>query len=355
MILESRLHSLMEEFKIPFHNPFCPEDWKDWYHYVLYDPKSRVRILYNICFNGKPGPGYVTDTLFVTVPKGFIDQPVIDLNEEETFGFARNRQWEPGDLTTHPLHYKKHQIDFRIISNVLSLRVENKETNTAFHFHGAPISTPVYVPEPAPYGRGFIGWGVMAGYQMSGHIQLNNRTIYITDDWYCYHDRNFGRFNWGNIGWTWFVISTTDHENVKWAYVLHQSNNSDYTKEGAPILFTYRNDKLAKVFIGDTVRIQVSWSDDHSIPPILPGSMASLFSDRNIRNPKQLSVYAQDELHTIAMTMDVTTHTELIVPDSEQKAYTFIKELSGEVKVSQNIGEKQTESKEGFFYAELCH
>lgn len=355
MIVEQSTIGLMEEFKIPYRDPFCPEDWKDWYHYILYDPKSHVRILYNVCFNGRPGTGFVADTLFVTTPKGFIDQPVVDFSEETTYGFSRNQQWKEGDLETTPFNYQGEEISFRISdSNVMGMHVTNKDQGFEFYLSGKSVSSPVYVPELAPYGRGFMGWGVMAGYQISGQIRVQNRLMTITEDWYCYHDRNFGRFNWGNIGWTWFVANAWDGD-TKWAYVLHRSNDSNFSDFGSPILFLYCNDKLVKIFFGETIDIQIDWTDLPENPPILPGSMASVFNDRAVRMPTKITVDAYDERHLTKISMDVSTRTEMIIPSSMKKEYTFLKELSGDVVVEQNVGEEYSQTTSGFFYAEVVH
>lgn len=354
-MINAEIAHLMEEFKIPYTHPHCPEDWKDWYHYVLFDPVSKVRILYNICFNGKPGVGYVTDTLFVTAPRGFIDSAFADPATEETFGFSRNIQWQAGELEAVPFYYSGKDISFRLLDSMLHLEVVHKDLSTSFCFTGKPDSSPVYIPELSPYGKGFIGWGVMADYQMAGWLEVNNRRIDIRNNWYCYHDRNFGRFNWGNIGWTWFVVSAIDKQKNRWSYVMHQSNNHDYSTEGSPIIFIYRDKMLVKVFTGETVSKKITWSSTHRKTPILPGAMASVFCDRTIAQPEKITVWMQDERDSVRIEMMVNTHTELIVPDSEKKEFTFLKELSGDIHVEQFLLNEKGSSKEGFFYAELVH
>lgn len=346
---------LMEEFKIPFFDPFCPEDWKDWYHYILYDPATKTRLLFNLCFNGRPKTGYITDTLFLTLPKGFANSNISDPAGLETFGFARNFEWHPGDLSVNPLKYDTTEISFSIYDKVTTLNVANKSAGIAFNIIGTPVATPVYIPELAPYGNGFIGWGVLPGMKMKGDIQIGNKKMLVDESWYCYHDRNFGRFFWGNIGWTWFVLNATDRNQGKWTYVLHQSNNNDYSHTGSPILFVYFQHKLKKVFLGPNVHIDIRIEKTDAIPPILPGAMASVFSDRSIFMPKTILVSAADGNDNIVLKMDVNTSSELIVPDSLNKQYTFLKELSGSANTTQVFNKKKTACTDGFFYAEIVH
>ena len=355
MITDNQVIHLMEEFKIPFTDPYCPEDWKDWYHYILYDPATKTRFLYNLCFNGRPGTGYVTETVFLTVPKNFIHGVISDPAEFETYGYARNLSWDNGDLDTFPFEYVKEDIFFSIINNHPSIHVFNRHAEIGCRLNGAPYASPVYVPELAPYGNGFIGWGVIPGNIMYGRIWAGKKVIAVDEKWYCYHDRNFGRFNWGNIGWTWFALNARDEKNHEWTFVLHRSNNSNFTKIGAPILFVYHHNRLRKIFIGNTIDIDVQWQQTDKVPPILPGAMASVFSDRSLLMPIGITVTAADEKDYVFLKMKVSNHTEMIVPDSERKRYAFLKELSGSAETLQSFNSKTSTSTDGFFYAEYVH
>ena len=354
-MFNSQVNTLLEEFKIPFDDPHCPTDWKDWYHYILYDPNTGIRILYNICFNGRPELGFITDVFFITVPKNFLHNNMSDPSDEETYGFSRCVGWEKGDLSVKPMNFQTRDISFKILGSQSIMTIENKDLNISFSLLGRAKSTPIYLPECYPYGKGFVGWGVAANYKMGGNIEIGNRLITITDAWYSYHDRNFGRFNWGDIGWTWFVVSMIDQSGHSWVYVLHQSNNPDHTKVGSPILYIYKQNRLIKIFLDQTIYVQVDWSDYTETPVILPGSMASVFSDRNVLSPKRLSVTAKDERHSVRLSLKVSTHTELIVPDSEERKFTYLKELSGTIEVEQSIYEQEVQSDNGFFYAEIVH
>ena len=153
---------------------------------------------------------------------------------------------------------------------------------------------------------------------------------------------------------TWFVANAWDG-NTKWAYVLHLSNNADFSNFGSSILFLYRNDVLVKIFFGESVSIRIDWTDLPESPPILPGSMASVFNDRSIRMPSRITVDAFDEKHESRLVMDVNMRTEMIIPSSMKKEYTFLKELSGDVVVEQNVGKEHSQTTRGFFYAEIVH
>ena len=136
---------LMDEFKIPYTNPYCPEDWKDWYHYILYDPVTQIRFLYNLSFTGRPEVGYVTDTCFLTLPKGYFQNQLSDNSVMETYGFARNVSWNYNDLQVNPMLYWIEDIKFSIQENITSISVNNKHTGLSFDLSGHHIETSIYI------------------------------------------------------------------------------------------------------------------------------------------------------------------------------------------------------------------
>jgi len=354
-MINEQITYLVEEFKIPFRDKYCPEDWKDWYHYILYHPESKIRLLYNLCFNGRPGVGYITETVLLTLPRYFLHSNASDPAQLETYGYARNIPWKEDEVEQAPFLFSGEDIFFTIENNDVLISASNRHAGISVDLRGTSGATPVYVPELAPYGNGFIGWGVIPWYGMKGEITIANKTIPVSDEWYGYHDRNFGRFYWGSIGWLWFVLNAQDNKNNQWTFVLHRSNNSSYTKVGAPILFVFRNNSLQKVFFGDTVQIEIEWKATDHLPPVIPGAMASIFSDRSVLMPQQWTIKAADEKNFIFLRMDVQTHVEMIVPDSERKQYTFLKELSGVAETMQYFNGNKTTCKKGFFYAEHVH
>ena len=153
----------------------------------------------------------------------------------------------------------------------------------------------------------------------------------------------------------WLILDAIDQQGNEWTYVLHRSNDKDYKQFGSPLLFVYKNNELKKVFVSRSINIQFKWEAQDHIPPILPGAMASIFSDRSLIMPKLLLVRAEDDNDFVQLKMSVQTKSEIIVPDNLHKQYSFIKELTGTVATNQWIDAKKTTYKKGFFYAENVH
>jgi hypothetical protein len=346
---------LLDELKIPVNDPYCPEDWKDWYHYIFFDPVTQTRLLFNISLSGRPGNGTITVTVFLTVPSGFLHSAISSFDAFETFGFCDTILWSD-QVERVPLMINTDHTFFSIDKNKVSIRCNHPASAIRFSVDGFPAATPVYVPELFPFGKGFIGWGLIPGMDMNGKVFLHDKPITISTKWYCYHDHNYGRFNWGeDLGWTWFVISVFDSKGIKTSYVLHQGNNRDLTKTGIPFLFVYEKDMLKKIFMGESVELNWQWNNEPEKPPILPGVMASLFADRHVAVPSGFTVKATDDKDYLYIKMKRESVTEMILPDYDKKQYTFMKEMNGVVEAVQFIQAKKKLFAKGFCYAEFVH
>jgi hypothetical protein len=222
----------------------------------------------------------------------------------------------------------------------------------SIQFDALATATPILVTENSPFGSGFIGWGLVPGLHISGELSVCGQSFPMSPHWYCYHDRNFGRFRWGeDIGWEWFVAYVICDDGTPMTLVLDQRTNKDHTERGFPYIFIYIGSELTKVFVGATLQIHWDWSDSSTIPPRLPGIMALLFSDRQLHTPTKLQVTAADEKDQLMINLNFESIVELIVPDNQQRQYTFIEEVTGSAAVILKLGE-QIFPAQGLVYAE---
>jgi hypothetical protein len=227
-----------------------------------------------------------------------------------------------------------------------------RDRSYRFSFKPKPLPPPLLVTENSPFGSGFIGWGLVPGLQVTGELSVCGQSFIISPDWYCYHDRNFGRFCWGeDIGWEWFVAHATCDDGTPITLVLDQRSNKDHSELGFPYIFIYIGNELRKVFLGATLQINWDWSESSTIPPRLPGIMALLFGDRTLHTPITLQVTAADEQDQLVINLNFESIVELIVPDNQQRQYTFIEEVTGSAVVNLKLGEENLNAK-GLVYAE---
>ncbi|GAB1544660.1 hypothetical protein NUACC21_73360 [Scytonema sp. NUACC21] len=352
MTIDEQLLAHIEALRIPLDDPALPMDWKDWYHFLLWDRQGKIRILVNIAFIGGPQQGEIQVSFLVNIAKELlppeyqVDIPIA------TFGTALSLEWQPDMLHRHPLRLLGNGLLLEINGKHSTLEVQDERMQLSIRFQGEAEATPILVTEDSPFGSGFIGWGLVPGLQVMGELSVGSRNFSIDENWFSYHDRNFGRFRWGeDIGWEWFVAFATCDDGRQITLVLDQRTNKDHSFKGLPYIFVYINNVFTKVFIGSSLHIDWEWSPSSVMPVRLPGIMASVFGDRTIKVPERLEVQAADEEARLSIDVQFETIAELIVPDNQDRQYTFIEEASGTVEVSLFL-QGETLRAKGLLYGE---
>jgi hypothetical protein len=352
MILDLQTLARIEELRIPLEDPASPVDWKDWYHFVLLDRASGVRSLVNVTLAGRPNHGEIQVTFIVNVnPEGIVS-PVPPDTKLLTFGTAYSLEWQPERVRRSPLRLQGTGMSLEINGSHTEIAVSDERSQLSIHLSAQAQATPLLVTEDSPFGSGFIGWGLVPGLQVAGELCVGERRFAIDSNWFCYHDRNFGRFRWGeDIGWEWFVAYAECDDGRPLTFVLDWRTNKDHSQGGLPYIFVYVDRQLCKIFIGSSLQIDWGWTKTAVLPTRLPGIMASVFSDRTLRMPQTLQVEAADERDSLSMTVKFDGTSELIVPDNQERQYTFIEEVTGPIQVRLSL-QGETLVAKGLVYAE---
>jgi hypothetical protein len=352
MTIDEQLLSRVEALRIPLDDPALPIDWKDWYHFLLWDQQGKIRILVNIALVGRPQQGEIQVSFLINIardllpPEYHIDIPIA------TFGTALSLEWQPDMVRQNPLRIFGNGLNLEINGKHSTLEVRDERMQLSIRFQGEAKATPLLVTEDSPFGNGFIGWGLVPGLQVMGELSVGGQSFSIEQNWFSYHDRNFGRFRWGeDIGWEWFVAFATCDDGRQITLVLDQRTNKDHSSKGLPYIFVYIGHELTKVFIGSSLYIHWEWSPSAVTPVRLPGIMASLFGDRAIRVPQALQVEAADQQGRLLLSVQFETIAELVVPDNQDRQYTFIEEVTGTVEVSLFLQGETLQAK-GLLYGE---
>lgn len=342
----------LEELKIPTDSELSPEDWKDWYHYILFDPENNIRILFNISFSGRPGQGEITTTFQLSMPKSGSSEKM------DSYGFLKVDRWTEKPGSRSPLKFSLPDfLDVMVSKDHFKISVKRNAPKFLLELEGEPVATPLLVPELFPYGKGFIGWGFIPGVKVKGSVLNKDIKIPITHKWFCYHDHNFGRFRWGDedVGWVWWVVTLWSGTKDEYSLVFHRGNNKDLSKIAKPFLFVYKNKVLKKTFVGKSIDIDFKWTQKPERISILPGALASVFSHRKVLTPEYIKVRASDDLDSVSVDMVIDTKLEVVLPDYQDKQYTFLKELSGKATADLSLNSIKKDLKKGLFYAEFVH
>ena len=352
MTIDKQLLEAVEALRVPLDDPNLPLDWKDWYHYILIDPKTQIKVLVNISLMGRPQYGEIQTTFMVTIPQKYLQQNLPTNNPILTFGIAFSQEWKTSSIQKYPLQIKGKQVNLNIEDEYCSLELENKYSQLSINFLAEAIATPLFVTEDSLFGSGFIGWGLIPGLQVKGELSIYQKSFEIDHNWFCYHDHNFGRFRWGeDIGWEWFVAFLTDNNGRQFTLVLDKRTNKDHSFSGLPYIFIYEKNQLIKTFLGEALQINWQWTNSPLQPLRLPGIMASLFAERMIKMPQNLEITATDEQDNIILNIQFETAAELVIPDNQAQQYSFIEEATGTSQMS-FLFQGETIKAEGFIYAE---
>lgn len=341
MTIDEQKLALVERLRIPLDDPASPSDWKDWYHYVLLDPRTQIRSLVNFTAIARPEAGEIQTSFLVTIPSHLLDSNRPPDTPFLTFGTAFSQAWDADKIAPAPLHWRGKGMELQVDGTRTRLDVRDPRSRLSVELSGEAAATPLLVTENSPFGGGFIGWGLVPGLRVAGKLSVGGRSFPVEPDWFCYHDRNFGRFRWGeDIGWEWFVAFATCEDGTPITLVLDRRTNKDHSEGGFPYIFIYVNCQLRKVFLGATLQIDWEWSERPIVPPRLPGIMALLFGDRQLQTPRSLRVTAADDRDRLQIEINFESVVELVVPDNRRRQYTFIEEVTGRTAVTLKLGEK---------------
>ncbi len=333
----------IEALRIPAQPQAAAHDWKDWYHVVLLHPAAGWRVIANLNLAGGGDDAELQWTLIVHRPAAQGDGGL--------FGASRSQAWRTGMVTARPLAITGDEAAFAFDGERVTLRIAPRDLDLALVLHAAPASTPLLVTEGAPFGSGFIGWGLVAQMRAEGRVAACGESAAIGDGWFCYHDHNFGRFRWGeDFGWEWLVAhAVCDGEAV--TVVVDWRTDRAHAAGGLPYLFVLVGGPLRKVFLGPAMRLRWSWHAAATLPPRLPGAMAARLADRPVRTPRAITLDAADERDRIALTVEVDAYAEIVAPDNRGAGFARIGESSGAAAVELQLGERRFEGA-GLAYAE---
>jgi hypothetical protein len=276
---------------------------------------------------------------------------VVHRPDGRVHGASRSRPWDAGRVTARPLAIDGDEAAFGFDGERLALRIAPRDLDLHLMLHAAPASTPLLVTDGAPFGSGFIGWGLLPQLRAEGKLAACGESAAIGDGWFCYHDHNFGRFRWGDdVGWEWLVAHAVCGDEAVTVVVDWRTDRA-HAAGGLPYLFVLVGGALRKVFLGPALRLRWHWHDAPTLPPRLPGAMATRLADRPVRAPRAVVLDAADERDRIALTVEVDAYLEVIAPDNRSPAYARIGETSGAAALDLRLAERRLEGR-GLAYAE---
>lgn len=328
MTTQAALLERVEALRIPVERPGTPDDWKDWYHFVLLDLDRGIRAIANVALIGNTAHGEIQTTLVAHVPRGDGGRPL-------TYGTATTREWRPGMVRAEPLAIHAEGVTLEYRSRRFELRLDGGATGIALALEGRPKAAPLLVTEAAPFGSGFVGWGLVPGVDVTGELTLCGERFALGERWFCYQDHNFGRFRWGeDFGWEWLTAHGRSARDEAVTLVLDWRTNRNHSAGGLPYLFVYVDGALAKVFVGPALRIRWRWADGARLPLRLPGAMASVRAGLGVTEPLRIEIAAVDDRDRLDASVAIDGFVEIVAPDNRSPRCTSIGESTGSASVA---------------------
>lgn len=336
----------LESLRIPFESPDCNPDWKDWFHYIFINPENGIKILLNLYMSGKPGNGEVQSTVIVS-------KPGTPGCEQATYADLKGLPWEMDMVSKRPLVIKTEHFLFQVRNGECSVWLSANYSNLELEFLAKPEADPIHVEERTRFGSGFIGWGFNPAMAVHGSVTAGSERHYFDDNWYCYHDRNFGVFRWGeNIGWEWFVCNLKDEKGQSCQVVFDQRTSKNHLERGFPYVFIFRENRLKRVFVGASLNIKWQREKENKTPLRLPGHLATVFSSRRSSDVQSINLTAGDERDRLTLQLLTEKSYQIVVPDNEIKQYTIMEEISGSANLLGSLNGNSLKAT-GYFYGEF--
>lgn len=332
----------VEALRAPALPSAAVHDLKDWYHVVLLHVATGWRVIANVNLAGSADDAVLEWTLVVHAPG----------RPPRLHGTSRSQPWRPGMVQARPLAIVGQDASYRFDGGQIALCMEPHDAELRLRLAARPAAAPLLVTEAAPFGSGYIGWGILPKLRAEGEVAACGESRQIDDSWFCYHDHNFGRFRWGeDFGWEWLVAHVVSASGEPVTVVVDWRTDRDHAAGGLPYVFVVLGGQLRKVFLGPAMRLRWHWHEEVSLPARLPGAMATLLADRPSRRPQSIVLDAADERDRIQLSVDVEAYLEIIAPDSRSPAFTRIGESSGPATVELSLAESRLSGR-GLAYAE---
>lgn len=187
---------------------------------------------------------------------------------------------------------------------------------------GDPLGAGFGVPEPLPFGSGFLSWSVQPRLRLAGALAAGPLRLDLAAA-SGYHDHNWGRWHWGDdAGWDWAALVTPEPGPV-----LVLSRATDRAHRGGAWLLTVADGARARMFRGDAVRVRPSGRYARPLRRF-PGAVAALQGGRRRPAlPQALEIEADDGVDRVTVRVDVRGAAQLVLADPARRGYSYLQEL----------------------------
>ena len=353
----------LDSFHLPTFLDPSVNDYKEWYHFIFYDPIKDLFGFLNFSLVGNPynsSKGAGGSLIYFQDSKGkwLGGLELIDCS------VMRVSQIVPSFLAGNSAVIFEDDREFRLVGVTNEPRIEFDLTFT-------PDALPVSTKGPGlgifgatPDGRGEIepirvmkkgigqvaeGWVAVPRLVINGKVTLESHGIEIHNAM-GYHDHNWGKFPWGDpFGWDGGVALgeiSLESEQIVVGFLFDRSPSAVKGKEGGIFVRTKRGFK--RIFSGNKLKIECDGSFNGPIKRF-PGIEQLLYPDDHPKFPKSISIHVDDGIDSVHLTYFPASLCQLTTRERSNKAKTVWDESFGKATIEGSIAGVEFSNEVGFW------
>jgi hypothetical protein len=212
-----------------------PDGFKEWYHFVVHRPGSRILINFSlnseVSTDGRPR---LTPRVIVIAHDQRWTGAIERFEESELDVSA-----DLGVLTVGGNRMTVRPDGYRVVIELPGHNIRGELDLTS-------MSRPFAVNNQ-PVGDGRVSWLFVPRLRADGWLRIGGQEIRFEGN-VAYHDHNWGRFRWGgDFGWTWGAILPSGPDDP-WSLVFQQMTDRRRLRCLYQALWVWRHDEPAAIF-----------------------------------------------------------------------------------------------------------
>jgi hypothetical protein len=308
-------------------------DYKEWWHFNLFDEASGLEAVVNFSVAGnlyRAGSGTANLIALAHLPDlGWVGAV------EPFDGLATRLSQDRTDVSIGQSSLRSEEKGYR-------LRLCTRDGRLAADLHFEICAEPLTVWKDTPLGEGHINWMLFASMAVRGSFRCGDRTIELAGA-RGYHDHNWGAWRWGGFGWTWGFCcagsrggaGTEDEDSLVYNASLGPGRHRILEQS----LLLWRGDRLVKIFLRDDVASTTKPGFAGPVPRI-PGAMKLIDPSRVTSVPRRIELSARDGPDWIQGWFEPDIAIQIAVPRETDFGLVELNEALGRLVAEGEVGGK---------------
>ena len=291
------------------------EAYKDWLHFNIFDHGSGTAGLVNVSLHGPPHDGrsrVVGTALFHHRDHGWVGNVDVGGYDDATVG--------PSSIGTPSMALA---VNTSGSEGAVSVRMPN-DGDLVVDVAAESAEPAIAYEHRLPLGSGWISWQVNPRLVGTGHVSFHDQQTCF-DDAAVYHDRNWGRWHWGDdLGWQWGCFLAPAGGP---AVVFSRTTDRAHRNLGVPTVHVAGIGRLRR-FHQVTVERRGRLT---AASRRVPGAVAALHQDRRRSHlPAEVRIEAALGRDRVVVEFAARAAAQIVAPDPVVRGYSFIHESVGE-------------------------